>query len=126
MPSLHKKTFDSPDDVRTPYEKGRVDVVDTPQGPVKRVTLEPGWRWTERTKPVVGTDLCEIFHVKLILAGTFGVRTADGTEMEFDPGDLAVIETSHDAWVVGNEPVEFLDLAEVVRLADPQGLASST
>ena len=126
MPSLHKKTFDSPDEVRSPYEKGRVDVVDKPQGPVKRVTLEPGWRWTEHTKPVVGTDLCELFHVKLILAGTFGVRTADGTEMEFDPGDLAVIETSHDAWVVGNEPVEFLDLAEVVRLADTQVVGSST
>lgn len=116
--TLHKKTFDAADEIRTPYEKGRVDIVNTPQGPVKRVTIEPGWRWTEQTKPVVGTDLCDVFHVKLFLQGRFGVRMNDGTELDFGPGDLAVIEPGHDAWVVGDEPCAFIDLAEVVRQAN--------
>lgn len=119
MATLEKKTFDAPDEVHTPYEKGRIDLVRTPQGPVKRVTLEPGWRWTTETKAVVGTDLCEIFHVKHIVAGRFGVRMQDGSELEFGPGDLAIIEPGHDAWVVGDSPCSFIDLAEVVRQAEP-------
>ena len=116
-PLLTKKTFDAADELRTPYEKGRIDVLNTDYWPVKRVTLEPGWRWTEHTRPVVGTDLCEVFHVKLFLAGRFGVRMKDGTEMEFGPGEIAVIDGEHDAWTVGDESCSFIDLAEVVRQA---------
>ena len=61
MTVLERKSFEAPDEVRTPYEKGRVDVVNTAEWPVKRVNLEPGWRWTEHTRPVVGTDLARSF-----------------------------------------------------------------
>jgi hypothetical protein len=85
------------------------------------VTLEPGWRWTEHTRPVVGTDLCEVHHVKLFLEGRFGVRMQDGTEMEFGPGEIAVIDGAHDAWVIGDQRCSFVDLAEVVRQATGAG-----
>ena len=110
MTALEKKSFETPDEVRTPYEKGRVDVVNTTEWPVKRVNLEPGWRWTEHTRPVVGTDLCEVMHVKFFLRGRFGVRMKDGMEIEFGPGEIAVIDPGHDAWVVGDEPCAFIDL----------------
>ena len=117
MGKVETKSFDKPDEVRNPYEKGRVDVVDTGQWPVKRVTIEPGWRWTEHTSPVVGTDLCELFHVKFFLQGRFAIEMKDGSRPEFGAGDIAVIDAGHDAWVVGDEPCSFIDLAEVVRQA---------
>lgn len=33
----------------------------------------------------------------------------DGKEMEFAPGDFAIIPAGHDAWVVGNEPCVVID-----------------
>lgn len=120
MAGVQKKSFDAPDEVHTPYEKGRVDVLKTGEWPVRRVSLEPGWRWTEHTKPVVGTDLCETFHVKLIVRGRFGVRMRDGTEIELGPGEIGVIDPGHDAWVVGDEACAFIDLARVVREASGQ------
>ena len=34
---------------------------------------------------------------------------ADGTEFESAPGDVSVLPPGHDAWVVGDEPVEAID-----------------
>ena len=114
---LVRKTFDRPDEVREPYEKGRVEILNTKDWPIKRVNLEPGWRWTEHTRRVVGTDLCEVFHVKLLLNGRFRVRMKDGTEMEFGSCEIAIMDGQHDAWVVGDDRCSFIDLAEVVRQA---------
>jgi mannose-6-phosphate isomerase-like protein (cupin superfamily) len=115
---LERKSFDEADEVRTPYERGRVDVVkvgDAKRWDAKRITIQPGWRFSQHTAPVVGTEVCEVFHVKLFLNGRFGVRMRDGAEMEFGPGDIGVIGAGHDAWVPGSEPCAFIDLAEVAR-----------
>ncbi len=61
------------------------------------MTIEPGWRFTEHTSPVVGTELCEMFHIKYFIEGRFGVAMEDGTEMEFGPGEIAIIDPGHDA-----------------------------
>ena len=114
---VERKSFENADEVRTPYEKGRVDVLkvgDARPWDAKRVTIQPGWRFSQHTAPVV---ICEVYHVKLFLKGRFGVRMRDGTEMEFGPGDIGIIDAGHDAWVVGNEPCVFVDLAEVARQA---------
>jgi hypothetical protein len=39
----------------------------------------------------------------------------DGTEMEFGPGDVAIMQPGHDAWVVGDEPNVLIELADVVK-----------
>ncbi|HLF17035.1 MAG TPA: hypothetical protein VI796_06370 [Candidatus Thermoplasmatota archaeon] len=39
----------------------------------------------------------------------------DGSEMEFGPGDVAIIPAGHDAWVVGNEPNVLLELSGAVK-----------
>jgi hypothetical protein len=117
---LQRKSFDKADEVRTPYKYGRVDVLkvgDTRQWDAKRVTIQPGWRFSEHSAPVVGTAICEVYHVKLFLKGRFGVRMRDGSEMVFEAGEIGVIDAGHDAWVPGKEPCEFIDLAEVVRQA---------
>jgi hypothetical protein len=33
----------------------------------------------------------------------------DGTEKEFKAGDVSLLPSGHDAWVVGNEPVVVVD-----------------
>ncbi len=111
------KSFDTADETRRPFEKGRIDVVTVGGLTFYRETLEPGWKWSEHVGPVVGGGLCQRFHVKIFLSGRQRIRMQDGTEMEFGPGDVAVIAPGHDAWVVGSEPNVLIELADAVREA---------
>jgi hypothetical protein len=77
------KNFNSPDETRRPFEKGRIDVVTVGGLTFYRETLEPGWQWSKHVKPVVGGESCQRFHVKIFLAGRQRIRMDDGTEMEF-------------------------------------------
>lgn len=104
MPGLIKKSFDSPDETRTP-PKTRVEVVRFGAESAARFTFQPGWRWSEAVKPTVGTDSCQARHVGAIVSGRLHVQHTDGTEGDAGPGDAYVIEPGHDAWVVGDEPV---------------------
>ena len=82
---------------------------------VLRETLEPGWKWSEHVKPVVGGESCQKFHVKYIISGRQKVVMDDGTESELGSGDFAIIQPGHDAWVVGDEPNVLLELAGAVK-----------
>ncbi len=115
MSGIEGRNFESPDETRAPFEKGKVDVVTVGGLTFNRETLEPGWRWSTHVKPVVGGESCQRFHVKIFLSGRQRVRMDDGTEMEFGPGDIAVMEPGHDAWVVGDEPNVLIELAEAVK-----------
>lgn len=109
------KNFNSPDETRRPFEKGRIDVVTVGGLTFYRETLEPGWQWSKHVKPVVGGESCQRFHVKIFLAGRQRIRMDDGTEMEFGPGDVAIMHPGHDAWVVGDEPNVLIELADAVK-----------
>jgi hypothetical protein len=90
--NLVGKSFDAPDETRTP-EKTTVDVVDLGDGvKAARFTMEPGWRWSECVKPVVGTDRCQVRHVGAVLSGRIHVVHDDGTETEAGPNDAYRIE----------------------------------
>jgi hypothetical protein len=102
MAGIESRSFDSPDETRTP-DKTQVDVVRLGGTSAARLTLEPGWSWSSAIKPVAGTDSCEARHVGVVHAGTLRVKHNDGTETELTPGDAYVIEPGHDAWVVGDD-----------------------
>ena len=68
-----------------------------------RMTLQPGWRWSESIKPIVGTESCQARHVGVVVSGKLHIKHDDGTEGEPGAGDAYVIEPNHDAWVVGDE-----------------------
>ena len=102
MAGISKKNFESPDERRTP-DKTEMQVVDLGTVKAARMTLQPGWRWSDCIKPVVGTDSCQTHHVGTVASGTLHVRHEDGTEVELSAGDAYVIEPGHDAWVVGDE-----------------------
>jgi len=104
MAGITARAFDTPDEVRSP-DKTKVEVVDLDGIKAARLTVQPGWRWSECIKPVVGGDSCQAHHVGVIVSGTMHVRHDDGTETDTATGTAYVIEPGHDAWVVGDEPV---------------------
>jgi hypothetical protein len=103
MAGIEKKSFDSPDESRTP-DKTKIDVVKVGDSSAARVTFQPGWKWSECIKPVAGTDSCQARHVGTVISGQLHVVHEDGSEVDANPGDAYVIEPGHDAWVVGDEP----------------------
>jgi len=103
MAGIAKKNFEVPDERRTP-DKTVLQVVDLGSVKAARITLQPGWRWSECIKPIAGTESCLTHHVGAVVSGQLQVRHDDGTEVQVGPGDAYVIEPGHDAWVIGSEP----------------------
>ena len=103
MAGVTSKSFDRADERRTP-DKSQVEVVDLGSVKAARMTLQPGWRWSECIKPLAGTDSCQVHHVGTVASGVLHVEHEDGTAVEIKAGDAYVIEPGHDAWVVGSEP----------------------
>lgn len=71
MPGLETKSFDSPDETRSP-ETTKLEVVQLGSTIAARATFQPGWKWSECIKPVVGTDSCEARHLGAVISGTQG------------------------------------------------------
>lgn len=67
------------------------------------IVANPGWRWTEHVKPIVGGDFCQKDHVGHCLSGHMRVQNGDHV-IDVGPGVAYVLAPGHDAWVVGNEP----------------------
>ncbi len=103
MAGITQASFDQPDETRTP-DKATIEVVRLGVVTAARITFQPGWRWSESIKPVVGTDSCQARHVGTAASGRLHVSHEDGGEVEVVPGAVYVIEPGHDAWVVGDEP----------------------
>jgi hypothetical protein len=104
MAGVEARDFGSPDETRTP-DKTTVEVVRVGGATAARMRLEPGWRWSECIKPVVGGEKCQVHHLGLLQSGTMHVVHEDGTEQEIHGGQAYVIEPGHEAWVVGDDPV---------------------
>lgn len=117
MTSIQTKSLNSPDQTTTPFEKGKIETVTVAGVTLLRETLQPGWKWSEHVKPVAKTDSCQKRHLKYVISGRLKVVMNDGTEVELAPGDFAVIEPGHNAWVVGDEPNVLLEMAAIEKPA---------
>lgn len=104
MSGVEARDFGSPDETRTP-DKTTLDVVRLGGTTAARMRLEPGWRWSDCIKPIVGGERCQSRHIGLLQSGAMHIVHDDGTEREIRAGEAYVIEPGHDAWVVGDEPV---------------------
>jgi hypothetical protein len=118
-PTVERKSFDNADEVRT-FPSGKLEVVTFVDQSLGRATLEPGWRWSECIKPVVGTESCEAGHFGHIISGNMHVVGDDGSEADYGPGDVLRIAPGHDAWVVGSEPCVMFDFTAAATYAKPQ------
>ena len=110
MPNLVRKSLDSPEETRT-FEggTGQLELVNLEGGAVGRATFSPGWRWSEHVKPIAKTDSCQAAHTGYFVSGRMKVVMDDGEEIEYGPGDVAVMAPGHDAWILGDEPCVVID-----------------
>jgi quercetin dioxygenase-like cupin family protein len=118
--TLKAKSMDSADETRT-FDNGRMDIVHIDEVTAGRVTLEPGWRWSEAIKPIAKTDSCQVQHTGYVVSGRMKIVMDDGSEQEIGPGDVYVIRPGHDAWVVGEETYVGVDFSsDMERFAKEQ------
>lgn len=110
MAGMIRMSLDTPEETRPFAEgKGKLELVNIESGPVGRATFEPGWKWSLHVKPLAKTDSCQAAHLGYYVSGRMRVRMDDGEEVEFGPGDFAVIPPGHDAWIVGDDPCVVID-----------------
>lgn len=117
MAGVEANDFSAPDEVRRP-DRTTVELVKIAGGEVGRYTFEPGWRWSECIKPVVGTETCQVEHVGYMVSGRLAVQHDDGTTAEVTGGMVYRIGPGHDAHVVGDEAavvVEFQGAASYAK-----------
>lgn len=103
----YTRNFDEPDEV-IEVEKVNAKVISLRGINLAHDTHQPGWRWSEHVKPLVGTEWCESRHVGYVLRGRGHIVMRDGTGFDCRPGDLMDIPPGHDAWVLGDEPWKVL------------------
>ena len=109
VPRLQRKSFSTPDQVRT-FPLGRIDIVNLDETTLGRFVWEPGWRWSKDVAPTVRTKSCQNRHVGYVISGHLHVMMDDGTELDIVTGDAYEIPPGHDAWVVGDtmwDTIEF-------------------
>jgi hypothetical protein len=116
MATYEQKLLKAPDEVRT-FPKGRLELVNIGDGTVGRLILEPGWKWSEHVKPAAKTEWCEAPHFQYHVAGQLHVIMSDGSEFDAGPGEITLLPSGHDAYVVGNEPVVVIDWFGAVNYA---------
>lgn len=80
---------------------------------------QPGWRWSTHIRPLVKTEWCEVRHLSVLVRGQLRVLLKDGTEFDAGPMSLMDIPAGHDAWVVGDEPVETIAWTSVREWLQP-------
>ena len=56
-----------------------------------------------------GGGSCQANHAGFVLSGRMGVATDDGLQLEFGPNDVFDVGPGHDGWVVGDEPLVFVN-----------------
>jgi len=116
MEKMEVKSLSKPDEVRT-FDKGKLELVKIGGAVIGKATFQPGWRWSDSVRPLVKTKSCEAPHFQYHISGTLRVKTDDGTVVDCKAGDVSLLPTGHDAWVVGNEPVVVVDFQGMVDYA---------
>jgi hypothetical protein len=103
--------FDQPDETRN-FPNGRWDVVHDGTSTIARGTMEPGWKWSNDVKPMVGGTSCQHRHVGYVVSGRLKITMEDGSEYIVEPGHTYVIEPGHDGETVGDEPFVGIEFAQ--------------
>ena len=120
MAKMEGKSLNRPDEVRT-FDKGKVEIINVGGRTVGRATFQPGWIWSKSLKPLVNTKSCEAPHFQYHISGTLRVKMDDGAERDFKAGDVSLLESGHDAWVIGDEPVVIVDFQGMLDYAKGPG-----
>lgn len=110
------KHFARPEEVRE-FPKGRVELVTIGGAAIGRAIFGPGWRWATSVQPIAKTKSCEAPHFQYHVSGILRIRMDDGAEFDCNPGDISLLPSGHDAWVVGDEPAVVVDFQGMIDYA---------
>ena len=110
------KSFKAPDEVRE-FPLGRIELVKIGGAMIGRAVFEPGWRWATSVQPLAKTKSCEAPHFQYHVSGVLRIKMDDGTEFDCKPGDVSLLPSGHDAWVIGDEPAIVVDFQGMVDFA---------
>jgi len=116
MSQAELRNFGKPDEVRE-FPNGRVELINVGGAMVGRAVFEPGWRWATSVQPLAKTKSCEAPHFQYHVSGVLKIRMDDGTELECRAGDVSLLPSGHDAWVVGDEPAVVVDFQGMIDYA---------
>jgi hypothetical protein len=116
MGKAQLESFGKPVEVRE-FPNGRLELIKIGDATVGRATLQPGWKWSTSIKPIAKTKSCEAPHFQYHVSGVLKIVMDDGTEFVARPGDVTLLPSGHDAWVVGNEPAVLVDFQGMIDYA---------
>ena len=116
MEKAECKDFKQPDEVRE-VPNGRLELIKGGGATVGRAVFDPGWQWSTSVQPLVKTKSCEAPHFQYHVSGILRIKMDDGTEFDCRPGDVSLLPSGHDAWVVGNEPAVVVDFQGMIDYA---------
>jgi len=116
MEKAELKSFETPDEVRE-FPKGRLELIKIAGATIGRAIFNPGWRWATSVQPLAKTKSCEAPHFQYHVSGVLHILMDDGTELDCKPGDVSLLPSGHDAWVVGNEPAVVVDFQGMIDYA---------
>jgi class 3 adenylate cyclase len=102
MPRPQRRSFTQPEETRR-FPHGALRIIMLDEVVVGHYELEPGWKWSNDVKPIVGTPFCQHHHLGYALQGHLHVVLKDGTAYDVVAGDAYEIPPGHDAWVEGDQ-----------------------
>jgi hypothetical protein len=117
MKTAELKSFGKPSEVRE-FPKGKLELLTIGGATIGRAIFEPGWKLSESVQPIAKTKSCEAPHFQYHVSGVIMVKMDDGKLLECHPGDVSLLPSGHDAWVVGNETavvVDFQGMADYAK-----------
>jgi hypothetical protein len=116
MDEAKLKSFNAPDEVRQ-FPNGRLELINIGGAMIGRAIFEPGWRWATSVQPIAKTRSCEAPHFQYHVSGVLRIKMDDGSEFDCKPGDVSLLPSGHDAWVVGNEAAIVVDFQGMLDYA---------
>jgi hypothetical protein len=109
-------SFSNPFETRR-FPLGKIDLVKIDGAIIGRAIFEPGWKWSTSVKPIANTKSCEASHFQYHLSGTLRIIMDDGTKFDAKPGDVSLLPSGHDAFVIGDEAVVVVDFQGMIDYA---------
>src|SRR5271155_192520 len=87
---IKKKNYSSTDEIQK-LPKAIIETITIGNSIIKRITHNPGWKWSQDVKPLVGMDSCPNHHLFYVLSGRLAIVMTDNKKDELIPGDIVDI-----------------------------------
>ncbi len=116
MEQAELKSFNKPEEIRE-FPNGRLELIQIGGATIGRAVFEPSWRWSESVQPLAKTASCEAPHFQYHVSGILRIRMDDGTEFDCKAGDVSLLPSGHDAWVIGDKSAVVVDFQGMIDYA---------